>query len=896
MALESAAAPVYELGLLMSQTFLPGQRYTSLAGPELGLGLVVQSDFKFVSILFPAADQTIQFAKNTAPLARAIFEKGDEVLGPDHHKHIVQSAREVDGIFYYQVQGKELIETQLSPQTQYQKLEDKIFTGQFSSSKLFNVRARALELEGRILRSPVRGLIGPSINLIPHQLYVTQAVTAHPYPRVMLADEVGLGKTIEAGLILHSLLISGRAKKALIIVPYALSNQWYLELRKHFHLKATLVNKAQTLEQEDNIFEESQAIITSLEFITTYPAARELILKASWDLLIVDEAHRIGWEKGKPSVEFLLLEALGQKTPGVLLLSATPEKHGHEAHFERLKILDPHRFSDYSRYLKDIEKFEELVGQVEHLEEVDPHAYQHEMKKIIDEQGTGRVLFRNTRAYLEKLSPVSAPRVIHPAPLENEKMRDAWLWDFLQAHPEEKILLIAGAKSIITHLERFLTGKGFNSLALFHSDLSLLDRDRHAVQFSQDDGPQLLLCSEIGSEGRNFQFCHHLILFDLPADMEMIEQRIGRLDRIGQEEQVNLHIPYLKNTFEEVLFRWLHEGVNAFGSYVQGAAYIYEQSAAELQAARQDPDHFLAHPKKMKKWLDETSAIRQSVQNFLNTGMNRLLGLNSFDLEAAKKIVADIKTQENDPSLFEFMELVFETVGVESQEVRPGIYYLTAGDNMLIPHFPGLGEEGVRVTFERKLALIDENVEFLSIDHPMVLSVLDMFVGQGLAAVAVANWQNTTTAVLELIFEMHLLAPHRYTPERFFPGHSIRKVFALDGRDVTANLPVEKLRDKIQELTPQGMHKLKDLPRASFKQLIKKVKEQVTEQSQVVLEQYTAHLQKVLSEEHLRLSGLKKRGGNVSDQDLAFLAEQERVLVEAMKSTRPKLHSLRFIF
>ena len=118
-------------------------------------------------------------------------------------------------------------------------------------------------------------------------------------------------------------------------------------------------------------------------------------------------------------------------------------------------------------------------------------------------------------------------------------------------------------------------------LALFHEGLTLMQRDRNAAFFAEADGARVLLCSEIGSEGRNFQFAHRLALFDLPANPELLEQRIGRLDRIGQSATIQIFVPYLRGTESEVLARWYHEGLNAFeknpheGFALSGLNYIF---------------------------------------------------------------------------------------------------------------------------------------------------------------------------------------------------------------------------------------------------------------------------------------------------------------------------------
>ena len=113
--------------------------------------------------------------------------------------------------------------------------------------------------------------------------------------------------------------------------------------------------------------------------------------------------------------------------------------------------------------------------------------------------------------------------------------------------------------------------------ALFHEDLSLIQRDRNAAYFSEKEGAQILLCSEIGSEGRNFQFAHHLVLFDLPLNPELLEQRIGRLDRIGQTSTIQIHVPYYKDSWTELLFDWHHKALKGMENSLKPGQINYQE-------------------------------------------------------------------------------------------------------------------------------------------------------------------------------------------------------------------------------------------------------------------------------------------------------------------------------
>ena len=195
---------------------------------------------------------------------------------------------------------------------------------------------------------------------------------------------------------------------------------------------------------------------------------------------------------------------------------------------------------------------------------------------LIDLHGTGRVLFRNRRIVLDTFPERNAH--LSPLDCEEEKAFDTkvdWLVDLLKAQPEEKFLLITHARETVEAIEAALRERISSQAAMFHEGLSLLQRDKNAAWFSQEDGARLLICSEIGSEGRNFQFAHHLVLFDLPSDPGLLEQRIGRLDRIGQLADIHIHVPFVEGTSEELKALWYHNGLGAFEQTLHGAGEVF---------------------------------------------------------------------------------------------------------------------------------------------------------------------------------------------------------------------------------------------------------------------------------------------------------------------------------
>ena len=161
--------------------------------------------------------------------------------------------------------------------------------------------------------------------------------------------------------------------------------------------------------------------------------------------------------------------------------------------------------------------------------------------------------------------------------------RVTWLANKLRELKKHKILVICASAQTALDLETVLRQREGLRVGVFHEDLSIIERDRAAAWFADmEDGAQALICSEIGSEGRNFQFAHHLILFDLPLNPDLLEQRIGRLDRIGQRETIQIHIPYLAQTAQEVMYRWYQEGMQAFTHTCPAGPGVYAQLSPQL--------------------------------------------------------------------------------------------------------------------------------------------------------------------------------------------------------------------------------------------------------------------------------------------------------------------------
>ncbi len=355
-------------------TFALGQRWISDTESDLGLGTVVALDARTVSLMFAASEENRVYARSDAPVTRVIFNVGDVIDSQEGWTLLVEEVLEDQGVLTYvgirqdtEEQGVALREIFLSHQIRFNKPQDKLFAGQIDRMDNFVLRYRALSNQYEQHKSPMRGLCGMRAGLIPHQLFIAHEVGRRYAPRVLLADEVGLGKTIEAGMIIHQQVLSGRAQRVLIVVPETLQHQWLVEMMRRFNLHFSIFDEERCIEayaEADNPFDTQQFVLCSLDFLRKSRKRFEQALEGEWDLLVVDEAHHLEWSQDNPSRQYQVIEALAEKTPGVLLLTATPEQLGRESHFARLRLLDSDRFFDYESFVKEEEQYAPVADAV----------------------------------------------------------------------------------------------------------------------------------------------------------------------------------------------------------------------------------------------------------------------------------------------------------------------------------------------------------------------------------------------------------------------------------------------------------------------------------------------------------------------------------------------------
>ncbi|MFM5509846.1 RNA polymerase-associated protein RapA [Aeromonas rivipollensis] len=948
--------------------FALGQRWISDTETDLGLGTVVAVEGRMVTLLFPATGENRMYAKEEAPVTRVSFNVGDQIASHEDWTMTVEEVQEKDGLLIYvgvRTDNDEpvaLKEVFLNNFIKFNKPQDRLFAGQIDRMSRFTLRYEALINQHQRRRNPTRGLAGGRVSLIPHQLYIAHEVGHRYAPRVLLADEVGLGKTIEAGMIIHQQLLSGRAHRVLILLPETLQHQWLVEMLRRFNLHFSLFDEERCIEafaDAENPFETEQLVICSLDFLRKKRRRFEQVLEAEWDLLVVDEAHHLEWSEEAPSRAYEMVEALAEQVPGVLLLTATPDQLGHQSHFARLRLLDPERFYDYNAFLAEEQAYGQvasaaqelldgetlsdearqiLASQLEGLDLSDAAARQQAVAKLLDQHGTGRVLFRNSRANIQgfperhlNVYPMPLPeqyktaikvmgmmggnggdlqtralRYLYPEKIFQQFEGDnatwtqfdprvEWLLELLLSARQQKVLVICSEAATAIALEEALrTREGIRG-AVFHEGMSILERDKASAYFAQQEGgAQVLLCSEIGSEGRNFQFASHLVLFDLPLNPDLLEQRIGRLDRIGQQNTVEIHVPYLEGTAQRALQLWYHDGLDAFEQTCPTARPVFEAVRDELfellaaNSGEQGP---------LDALLIKTRELHEPLKARLEQGRDRLLEIHSSGGAAAQQLVDKLAAEDDDTGMISFALKMFDEIGVNQDDRGENALVLTPGDHMLVSSFPGLPQDGMTITFDRNTALSRDDMALLSWDHPMMRGGIDLILGSEIGATSVALLKNKALPIGSILLELIFVAESAAHPQlyRFMPPTPIRLLMDKNGQNLGEKVAFDAFN---RQLTPVNRHLGSKLVTASqpvIHGLIGKGQAIADELKAGIVDKARAQMAQTLQQDLDRLEALKAVNPNVRDSELDYLRNLQAELHHLIDQTQLKLDAIRFI-
>ncbi|MDY0323665.1 MAG: SNF2-related protein [Candidatus Carbobacillus sp.] len=466
----------------------------------------------------------------------------------------------------------------------------------------------------------------------PHQLDVARRVIFEMHGRAILADEVGLGKTIEAGLILKEYLLRRMVKRVLILVPSSLVLQWQRELWQKFEIPAMPVKKAHTWEAYD-------LLIASLDMAKRSPH-REIVLKQHYDLVIIDEAHKL---KNPKTQNHQFVQALKKKY--FLLLTATPVQNDIRELYRLVDLLRPghlgipdefaREFIVGKRTVKNADRLKTSLGKVmirnrreDHLKTLPsrrvitiPVTLSREEKRFYE--AVSRFIEREyTRRGLSKALPLLTlkreltssrdavyrsllrmyERLPQDAPLAAEIAELARLGQSIQRHSKaeklvdllqtihDKVIVFAEFHPTLFSLQKRLATSGITSV-IYRGGYGRNKKDWMRELFMTR--AQVMLATEAGGEGINLQFAHHLVNYDLPWNPMKLEQRIGRIHRIGQTQDVMIYNFATEDTVEMAILKLLYEKIELFETVIGRLDAILERLPQGISLERHLADLFI---------------------------------------------------------------------------------------------------------------------------------------------------------------------------------------------------------------------------------------------------------------------------------------------------------------
>ncbi|MCZ8154871.1 MAG: SNF2-related protein [Leptospira sp.] len=647
--------------------------------------------------------------------------------------------------------------------------------------------------------------------LLPHQIESTFIVANSLKPRFILADEVGLGKTIEAGLAVKELIFRRGLKKVLVVTPSPLVVQWQQEMKNKFNEEFAIIRRRNFITNGEDHWRNYNKVITSIDFIKN-PKYAEEILKVKWDIVVFDEAHRLRRDYSKVTRSYLFAEKIARKTECLLLLTATPFRGKLEELFYLLHLVDPNILGPYHTFVNDY-----IVGGKTDLKEkiskvllrrrkVEVGGFTKRFAKTvrIDLSPIERQFYDETTEYVRReynLAMGTKNRAVGFVMIVFQKLLDSSVIALLSALQKRKFMLetkfhymkenevtvddwdldeTEGVEDFLTELDesemsnfqrikrelftlnrlihigkqikedrksqklketlaklkkeghkKFIIFTQFRTtqdhiqslleseykISSFHGSLSMDDKERAIQRFKEDC--EILICTEAGGEGRNLQFANILFNYDLPWSPLKIEQRIGRIHRFGQKDNVYIFNFASKDTVAERILEVLTNKIKLFEESIGASDELLGTIEEELDF-NSSFMHFITGTKtkeEMDTELDLRIQVAQKGFEKLNSLVTpKLLDFNLKDYYDHTQDDRAWNNQHLEEIVTSGSKIFLNQLPGRLSEKKNELYQYTNPEGKSKP-----------ATFDSDLALTNDTLEFMAFGHPFVERVTELF-------------------------------------------------------------------------------------------------------------------------------------------------------------------------
>ena len=745
---------------------------------------------------------------------------------------------------------------------------DRLAAGQIDDPLHHDLRERATRLDLAYKYDRFLSLTNNRIEIEPYQVQAAYEILNSYDHRYLIGDEVGLGKTIEAGIVIEELIARGRADRVLIVAPAPLAVQWQAEMREKFDRNFVIYDREtvrthRKSHPNQNVWAQEDLIITSIDFAKQDDVLEALRnLQPEWDIAVFDEAHHLTARRSSDdSMErtqrYRVGEAVANNSDALLLLTGTPHKGKSDQFYFLISLLDPYRFGHESqispdalenlmiRRLKDDmhdtdgtrmfpEKNIEALGVdmspaerklyddvTEYIREYYNLARQEDNQaagftmviyqkrlvssiyairkslenrmRAIQNDGVGQTLPDDVQELIpryrtepETLTEAERSRVeealetvtatLDPEQVQEELDRVRQLWEqakaietdskasllkefvdrILREDPDEKILIFTEYTDTLEYLRDQIFAD--HDVAQVYGDLDQARRRREMKKFEHE--ANLMLATDAAQEGLNLQFAHIMVNYDLPWNPIRIDQRMGRLHRYGQEHTVEIRNLFFKDTRESEILSLLIEKTDQIESDLGMRSDVMGRILEDI-----DLDETImsaiADGTPTDEVVADVEATIEERRKALTTVENEFLIRDRFDLSENDKEILDVieRSQHGEVSEDDIEILVrefFDMFDGEIKGVRPGparkggdVYQLEVpkvlSGQQVAGRYP-------MATFTKEVAMEQDDVEFIALDHPLVQSLIDFCLNSdrvgGRIAVKVSDDTSITPGIL----------------------------------------------------------------------------------------------------------------------------------------------------